>query len=379
MLLRGSVSSLAVALLAGFPCLPQVCHAAGFSVTNLVSDDTSIHPAVLADPHLKNAWGIAATGSSPFWTGDNGAGLSTLYGVNPTTGVPTKTALEVTIPGDGSITGLVNNPGSGSGAFNSDNFLFVSEDGTISGWRNALGTVAEILQTPVATNVYKGVTAATVSGHTYLYAANFHTGAVNVLKGDAGAPSLAGNFTDPGLPAGYAPFGIQNLGGSIYVTYALTDATAHDDVPGAGHGFVSQFDLQGNFVGRIATAGALNSPWGLALAPSSFGAIAGDLLVGNFGDGTINVFNPTTHAPLGPLTDSGGQPLVIDGLWALFVGNNGSGGSSNNVYFSAGPNDEAHGVFGVIQAVPEPASIMLLGCAWVIVLGAGRRRRGGSK
>lgn len=344
-----------------------------FLATNLVTDDPSVNPAPLTDPNLKNAWGISATATSPFWVSDNGTGVSTIYSVNAVTNVPTKANLVVTIPGDGSVTGQVNNP-VGAGAFNGDVFLFVSEDGTISGWRGALGTTAEILATGDPNNVYKGTTASDVGGHGYLYSANFHAGTIDIFKGDAGAPNLTGNFTDPGIPAGYAPFGIQRFGNTIYVTYALQDGAKKDDVAGAGNGFVTAFDLQGNFLGRVGSGGTLNSPWGLALAPTTFGKFAGDLLVGNFGDGRINVFDPTAHTFLGQLSDSSGQAIVIDGLWGLRVGNDGSAGSSGKVYFTAGPNGESHGLFGVIQAVPEPSSGLLFVSGSALVLWVYRRR-----
>jgi uncharacterized protein (TIGR03118 family) len=178
--------------------------------------------------------------------------------------------LTVTIPGAGNVTGQVFN---GTSAFNGDRFLFVSEDGTISGWRNALGTTAEVLRTGFSDNVYKGTALATVSGNTYVYAANFRNGTIDVLKGNAGAPDLAGKFIDPTLPAGYAPFNIENVGGLLYVTYAVQDGTKQDDVAGSGNGIVNVFDLQGNLVQRLATGGPLNSPWGMALAPSSFGEL----------------------------------------------------------------------------------------------------------
>jgi uncharacterized protein (TIGR03118 family) len=262
--------------------------------------------------------------------------------------------------GSGTPTGQVFNS-AGAAAFNADTFLFVSEDGTISGWRNALGTTAEILQSANTSNVYKGTTLDTTGGHSYLLSANFRAGTIDVLKGDTAAPDLAGKFLDPNTPAGYAPFNIQTLGNSIYVTYALQDAAKHDDVAGAGHGFVSAFDLQGSLLGRIGSMGTLNSPWGLALAPSSFQSFAGDLLVGNFGDGKINVFNPNPATPgfLGQLNGLGGTPIVIDGLWGLMPGNDGNGGSSQKIYFSAGPNGEANGLFGVLQSVPEPSSMVL--------------------
>src|SRR5262249_49339721 len=151
---------------------------------------------------------------------------------------------------------------------------FVSEDGTISGWRGALGTLAEVLKTGETNNVYKGTTLDTTNGHSYLLSANFRAGTIDVMKGDTSAPALSGNFVDPNTPAGFAPFNIQTLGNKIYVTYALQDAAKHDDDAGAGHGIVSAFDQQGSFLGRIGTMGTLNSPWGLALAPSSFTGFA---------------------------------------------------------------------------------------------------------
>lgn len=315
-----------------------------------------------ADSQLINPWGISASGTSPFWISNNGSGASTLYSVNPVTNVATKLAFPsptgVAIPGDGSVTGQVFNGGSG---FNGDRFLFVSEDGTISGWRSALGASAEVLQTADPANIYKGVTLDTTGGHSYMLAANFAAGKIDVLKGDPGAPALVGNFTDPGLPSGYAPFNISKLGNTIYVTYALQNGK--DDLAGPGHGFVSAFDVNGNFLGRIGSMGTLNSPWGLAIAPSGFGTLAGDLLVGNFGDGHINIFSADPGSPgfLGQLTDvKTGLALSIDGLWGLIPGNGTSAGNLHDIYFTAGPHDESGGVFGVLQSVPEPSSLILV-------------------
>lgn len=327
-----------------------------FHVTNLVTDDQSVNQAQITDPSLKNAWGIARSGTGPFWVSANKSGVANIYGVAPGTDVTTKQGLVVTIPGDGSVTGQVFN---GAGGFNGDIFLFASEDGTISGWRGALGTNAENLAVANAANVYKGAAIAGINGNSYLYAANFRAGTIDVLKGSPAAPNLASNFLDPALPAGYAPFNIQNLNDKLYVTYALQDATKTDDVAGLGNGFVDVFDVQGNFLGRVATQGALNSPWGLALAPASFGQLAGDLLVGNFGDGRINAFDLATNSFVEQLQGGDGNPLTIDGLWALMPGNGGSAGSPDEIYFSAGPGDEEHGLFGSVQAVPEPATLLI--------------------
>ena len=196
-------------------------------------------------------------------------------------------------------------------------------------------------------------------------------------KGPRALPNLTGSFTDPGLPAGYAPFNIQNLGGKLYVTYAL-QGSGKDEQAGPGLGFVSVLDTQGNFLGRVGSMGTLNAPWGLAIAPSSFGKFAGDLLVGNFGDGTINAFNLANDTFVGQLTGLDGKPLVIDGLWGLTPGNDGSAGSKNTIYFSAGPQDESNGLFGAITAaVPEPSSVVLaLIAGGILTAGWTFKRRG---
>ena len=345
-----------------------------FAATNLVTDDQNANPARITDPvipgqpsGLVNAWGISYGGTGPFWVSDNGTGISTLYSVNPSNDHTTKLGLTVVIPGDGSVTGQVSNSTS---AFNSDRFLFVSEDGTISGWRGSLGTTAEILQSP-SDAYYKGVTLATIGGNTYLYAANFHSGNIDVLKGTPGAPNLTGNFTDPNLSANFAPFNIQLLGDRLYVTYAEQGA-GKDEQHGAGLGIVDVFDTQGNLISRVGSGGTLNAPWGLAIAPSSFGSFAGDLLVGNFGDGTINAFNLANNSFVGQLPGANGKPLSIDGLWGLIPGNGGMGGSTDRIYFSAGPGDESHGLFGSISSVPEPSSL-LLGLIAITSVAAGTR------
>ena len=365
---------------------PAVAGVFAVDQVNLVSNDTTLYPGTLLDANLKNAWGVSY-GPTPFWVSANGSGLALVYSVSSTDAV-SKAPVEVTIPsfppgGTGNPTGQVFNTDASAGAFNGDVFLFVSEDGTVSGWRPSFGTngTAEVLATGSPDNVYKGAALATISGNTYLYAANFHAGAIDVFKGTPGAPDLTGKFTDPNLPSGFAPFNIQNLGGTLYVTYAHPDPlNPEDDAPGPGQGFVNAFDLQGNLLGRIGTMGTLNSPWGLALAPASFGAIAGDLLVGNFGDGRINVFDLGNNDMfVGQLDAAGGGPLTIDGLWALTVGNSGSAGSLDEVYFSAGPDEETNGLFGALRpigAVPEPATLALVAASLLGVVLASRRARG---
>jgi uncharacterized protein (TIGR03118 family) len=324
--------------------------AAGYTQTNLVSD---LPGAAIVDASLVNPWGMASAATSPIWVANNRTGFITLYTVDPATNVPSKSGLTVSIPGDGSVTGLAFS--TAAGAFNGDIFLFVSEDGTVSGWRGALGTAAETLQLGSSQNVYKGVADGTIAGNLYLYAANFRSAHIDVIKGSAAYPSLTGSFTDPNLPSGYAPFNIQNIGGQLYVTYALQDAAKHDDVPGAGHGLVNKFDLNGNLVARLISGGALDSPWGLALAPSNFGDFSNALLVGNFGDGTINAFNASNGAFLGTIRNSVGVQIVVQGLWGLMFGNGGNGGATNALFFTAGiPGSgtiEDHGLFGNFRPV----------------------------
>lgn len=336
-------------------CLVAGKASAQYVQNNLVSDIPGL--ATVTDSRLVNPWGISYAPTGPFWISDAGSGLTTLYN-----GAGTPQSLVVTIPGPGGgapsvPTGQVFNTAAGSGAFNGDLFIFAGATGVITGWRGALGTNAEILANNSATGAsYLGVAVGTVGANNYLYAANFGNGRIDVLPA-AGASPIAGSFLDPSLPAGYAPFNIQNVGGSLFVTYALVGSDG-DEVKGAGLGFVNRFDLNGNLVSRFASNGVLDAPWGLARAPTTgFGAFSGDLLVGNFGDGTINAFNFATGAFHGTLTDLSGNPIVNEGLWGITFGNGANAGRTDTLYVAAGIRDETHGLFAAISSVPEPSTV----------------------
>lgn len=335
-----------------------------YEQVNLVSDLPGV--AVLQDTNLVNAWGISFGPTSPFWLSDNGTGLSTLYAVtNDSTGTAqvAKQGLVVTIPGEGNPTGQAFNS---LGGFNGDIFLFVSEDGTVSGWRPALGTVAETLVPGNTNTVYKGMTLASTTNGLVLLASNFRQGTVDVYGTNS---ALIGQFSDSNAPDGYAPFGIQAIDGLVFVTFAKQDDTKHDDVAGPGHGLIDVFDPQTGVFHRFATGSdaankgrhghgkdqggrltEINSPWGIALAPSSFGKDGGKLLVGNFGSGTIMTFEADGDFR-GELRAIHGGPVVIDGLWALTFGNGTKAGVLGTLYFTAGPNGESHGLFGSLEPV----------------------------
>jgi len=345
-----------------------------FSPTNLVTDNQAVNAAQISDSGSINSWGISDSPTSPFWVSANGSGVSNVYTVNPLTNATSKNARIVSIPGNGSVTGQVWN--GNSSAFNGDIFLFVSQDGTISGWRSALVNAAETLVPASTANVYTGAAEVTSGTSSYLCSANFRNDSIDVINGTVTTPSLTGSFTDPTIPAGYAPYNIQLLGSNLYVTYAVQDAAKQNAVKGAGNGIVDVFDTEGNFLSRVASNGTLNAPWGLAIAPTSFGSYAGDLLVGNFGGGAINAYNLSTDSYVGQLQGTNGLPLSINGLWALTPGNGGNGGSTQDIYFTAGPNNQANGLVGVIAPVPEPSTIVLLSVGVIGLIAYGWRRRG---
>jgi len=357
---------------------------AQYLLTKMVSDTPAGGGAVV-DPDLVNPWGVAFNPTGPFWIADNATGKSTLYDSN---GV--KQGLIVNLPSPtastgGAGTGQVYN---GTGSFMVGGspalFIFSTEDGTIVAWTPNSGsnaalkvdnsqTVYNLPSGTVTGAVYKGLAIGSNNTGNFLFATNFRSGKIDVFDTNFAAATLAGSFTDPnGIPAGFAPFGIQNINGVLYVTYAKQDADRHDDVAGAGNGLIDVFDTNGTFMKRLATGSAaggtvaaLNSPWGLTLAPSGFGKFSSDLLVGNFGDGHINAFHPTSGALLGTLLASNNNPIVIPGLWALTFGNGGQAGATNSLFFTAGigdppnftANTESHGLLGKLLPAATAASV----------------------
>lgn len=359
---------LALGLLAVFS-LPV--SAATFQQTNLVSDGgpgsvTAMH----TDSHLVNAWGLSHGPTTPWWVSDNHTGVSTLYdGSGNPFPPPPNGPLVVTIPPPaGSPPGTTSSPtgnifngtsdfvdsqGSKSGV---SRFIFDTEDGTISAWSPAVDATHAILEVDNSGSgaVYKGLAMAAYNGSNYLYATDFHNAKIDVVDKNFHAAHLAGSFTDPNLPSGYAPFNVANIGGMLYVTYAkqlLPDKM--DDEAGPGHGFIDIYTTGGTLVRRLASGGALNSPWGMAVGPAGTGNASKRLLVGDFGDGRINVFDLKSGAFRGQLQGTNGQPITIDGLWALEFGNGHTAGPTRTLFFTAGPNDENNGLFGSLTLAED--------------------------
>jgi len=337
-----------------------------YQQTNLVSDLPNI--ATFQDPNLLNPWGLSHGPTTPWWVSDNGAGVATLYN-GQGQAFPLASPLVVTIPPPAGSpagttaapTGNVFNGTSGfvvseNGLSGPSLFMFATEDGTISGWNRTVDVTHAILEVDRSTvgagAVYKGLAIASLASGTFIYATNFRFGTVEMFNSSF---HLVGSFTDSKLANTcplpnqcYAPFGIQNIGGKLFVTFALQNAEKHDDVSGPAHGFVDVFDTSGNLLQRLILHGRLNSPWGLALAPADFGRFSNALLVGNFGDGRINAYDLNTGEFLGQLRDQTNTPITIDDLWALGFGNDANAGLHNELFFTAGINDEADGLFGKI-------------------------------
>jgi uncharacterized protein (TIGR03118 family) len=327
---------------------------------NLVSDVPNL--AQITDTNLVNSWGMARSSTSPWWIADNGMGVSTVYNG---TGIPFPLGnpLIVTIPpptnggGPSTPTGIVYNSASdfevapGKPA----RFIFVTEDGTISGWNSSANSTSAILKVDNSPNaVYKGVTIAQKDNASFLYVANFRGGSVDVFGTDFKPVKLAANaFIDNNIPADFAPFNVQNIKGKIFVTFAEQDAQKHDNLDGSGLGFVDVFDTDGNLLMSLEHGNWMDAPWGIALAPSDFGSFSDNLLVGNFGSGQIVAFNPENGNFSDILKNTSGKPITIEGLWGLGFGNGATAGPNSTLFFTAGINGEAHGLFGAILPVQD--------------------------
>jgi uncharacterized protein (TIGR03118 family) len=329
-----------------------------YRLTRLVSDKPI---AEHRDPNLVNAWGLVSGPETPWWVANNASETSTLYDCD---GNPQPLVVKVL----GAPTGTVFNGGSGfvvshKGESGPSLFLFAGETGTIRGWNPNVPapapstTAFKVVDMSDQGAIFKGLAIASTAAGDRLYATDFHNGRVDVFDENFDSVHVAGAFRDPNLPAGYGPFGIQAIGNEIFVTYAKQDADAEDDVAGAGFGYVDHYSKRGVLLGRVASGGPLNAPWGLAWAPDSFGGFAGgDLLIGNFGDGKINVYDRESDGDFeldGAIDRRNGNDMAIDGLWAIRFGNGNAAGSKDTLFFTAGPNDERHGLFGSIEFAPE--------------------------
>jgi uncharacterized protein (TIGR03118 family) len=324
-----------------------------YKVTPLVSNIPNVAPTT--DPELVNAWGLTRSDTSPWWVSDNGpdkdTSRSTVYNAGGSK------ILSVSVQGGPTgdvFAGIDGNFLIGTATDSTlapARFIFATENGDLRAWRGGSTALVTPATPTTAGAIFKGLAIAQTASGPMLYATDFHNGEVDVFNGAWQNVTPQGAFRDPKVPHGYAPFGIQTIGSNLFVTYAKQDADAEDDVHGQGLGFVDEYDLNGNLVARIAQHGQLNAPWGLAMAPASFGRFKGDLLVGNFGDGQINAYAQNAHQwhHSGTLRSSNGGKLVIDGLWALQFGNGGSNGDPDTLFFTAGPNDESNGLFGTIK------------------------------
>jgi uncharacterized protein (TIGR03118 family) len=343
---------------------PVLLFADSFTQTNLVSNVTGL--AATTDPNLKNPWGMSFSPTSPFWISNQGSGNATLYD-----GAGNIVPLVVSVPsGTSPVTGPTGQVFNGTTSFalpsgGATHFIFDTLGGTIDGWSGGT-SAATVVTTPGA--VYTGLALASSGGSNYLYAAD-STGQIRVFNSSYQPVTLTGNFTDPNAVAGFVPFNIQLIGSSLYVTYAKLTAQG-TGLPG---GYVDVFNTNGTFLKRQATGGPLYAPWGITLAPSTFGSFGNDLLIGNFGNGEIDVYNPTTNAFVGTLDGANGMPLVNDFLWSLDFRTGGANVNINALYFTAGINNQQDGLFGDITptSVSEPATFILDGLG-VFALGLAR-------
>ena len=327
-----------------------------YIVTPLASDIPGIAPTL--DPNLVNGWGLARSATSPWWVADNGTDRTTIYNGAGALQMVGGLAFQGV---DGGPTGAVFSGIAGQfqvgttaapTTLATSNFIFASEDGMIRAWRGG-STAALVTASGGAGAIYKGLAISNGAAGPRLYATDFHNARVDVFNGAWQLVTPPGAFVDPELKDGYAPFGIQAIGNRIFVSYAKQDEAGEDEIAGQGRGFVDAYDLQGNLLARVAQHGQLDAPWGLALAPPGFGRFAGDLLVGNFGDGEINAYEELDNGHFehhGTLRAADGNKLAIDGLWALEFGNGGANGTQDQLFFTAGPQDESHGLFGRITA-----------------------------
>ncbi len=325
---------------------------------NLVSD--GFVRADHTDPKLVNGWGVVFNPFGPIWVADNGSGVATIYD-----GLGVAAQLVVNIPspgnpaGGGNPTGMVFNASTGFEVSkgNPGRFIFATEDGLITAWSpTADMTHAITVVDNSARAVYKGLALSAGGTGSLLYAADFHNARIDVFDQSFKPVELpVGAFTDPTIPVGFAPFGLQAINGDIYVSYAKQDAAKHDDVPGKGFGFVNVFDPNGHLIRRVASGGALNAPWGMTLAPAGFGKFSNRLLIGNFGDGRVNAYDLATGRFVGQLKTQDRQPITIDGLWGITFGNGFVNAPVNTLFFAAGPGAEKHGLYGRLDVVPDEA------------------------
>jgi uncharacterized protein (TIGR03118 family) len=336
---------LMVLMLAAYPAAAKQ----DYKQTNLVSDVPGL--AKFTDKNLVNPWGLVRSSTSPWWISDNGMGVSTLYNGSGNPFPPTSPLVVTVDPSGSSPTGAVFNSGPGFKVSPVDpaKFIFVSEDGRITGWNPSINPInATIKVDNSARNaVYKGAAIANYKGKDYLYVANFRNGTIEVYDTSFKKVSLGDKFKDTKIPKGFAPFNVANINGDLFVTFAKQDKAKHDDAAGPGLGYVDKFSPNGKLLMRLNHGPWMNSPWGIALAPNNFGKLSNKLLVGNFGSGNIGIFDPKNGNFNGFFKDDKGK-ITIDGLWALVFGNGVTAGPNNVLFFTAGIQGEAHGLFGMI-------------------------------